>query len=501
MFHIDGQSPVGVMIDAGSAPVKLKMIDREGAMSSFEVCSMSAVEMAEAIKARKLSPVEIMEAVLTRIERLNPKVNAYCTLVGDSAREQAREAETMVMKGEKLGPLHGVPVSIKDLIFTKGIRTTGGSRIYQNFIPEQDAVVVERLKAAGAIIIGKTNTPEFGWVAITENRIFGATRNPWNLKLTTGGSSGGAAASVALCMGSLAIGSDGGGSIRIPASFCGVFGFKASFGRVPQYPDFPGWENLAHTGPITRTVKDAALAMEVIAGRDDRDFFSLSETGLHYLPFLGSGLKGLRVAWSRDLGYARVDPGVLKITEEAVKTFGTLGCIVEEASPPAESPERAFSTVVGVRLAAVLQQYLGEWREHMDPGLVRFVERSQDRLGMEYVRAELEEMKYRDAVRSFFERYDLLLTPTVAVPPFELGNYGVREVNGVKVSSLGWMAFTYPFNITRQPAASVPCGWTDDGLPAGPQIVGRRFDDVTVLKAAAALERALPWRDKHPPLD
>lgn len=470
-------------------------------MENLEICGMSAAEMAGAIKTRKLSPVEIMAAVISRIERLNPRVNAYCTLLAESAREQAREAETMVMKGEQLGPLHGVPVSIKDLIFTKGIRTTGGSRIYENFIPQQDAVVVERLKAAGAIIVGKTNTPEFGWVAITDNQLFGATRNPWNLEFNSGGSSGGAAASVALSMGPLAIGSDGGGSIRIPASFCGVFGFKPSFGRVPQYPGFPGWATLSHTGPITRTVEDAALAMEVIAGRDDGDRYSLPDTGLSYLQSLGTDLKGLRIAWSKDLGYAVVDPEVLKITEAAVRTFETLGASVEATSPGVGNPEGAFSTVVGVMVAAILQDKLEEWRDKIDPFLVRFIERNLDIPGTDYVQACLEHLEYWDGIRPFFEKYDLLLTPTLAVPPLELGKFGVSEIAGVKVSPLGWMPFTFPFNITGQPAASVPCGWTDGGLPVGLQIVGRRFDDGAVLKAAAAFEQAAPWAARRPPLD
>jgi len=470
-------------------------------MDNLEICYMPAVEMAEAIKTRRLSPVEIMDAVLSRIDRLNPKVNAYCTLVAESARKQAREAETMVMRGEELGPLHGVPVSIKDLIFTEGIRTTAGSRIYQNFIPQQDAIVVERLKAAGAIITGKTNTSEFGYVAITNNRLFGATSSPWNLECNAGGSSGGAAASVALGMGSLAIGSDGGGSIRIPASFCGVFGFKPSFGRVPQYPGFPGWETLSHTGPITRTVKDAALAMEVIAGRDDRDHFSLPDTELRCLPFLDAGLRGLKIAWSEDLGFATVDTRVLEITRAAVKAFSTLGSTVEAASPDVGSPEKSFSTVVGVSLAAVLQDKLEEWREQIDPVLARFIERNKDRLATEYAEARMEHVEYWNGMRSFFEKYDLLLTPTVAVPPLELGRIGVREINGVNVSPLGWMPFTYPFNITGQPAASVPCGWTDNGLPIGLQIVGRRFDDVTVLRAAAAFEQVSPWADRRPLLD
>ncbi len=470
-------------------------------MDNLEICWMSAVEMAEAIRTKKLSPVEIMDAVLSRIERLNPKVNAYCTLLAESASRQAREAETVVMRGEGLGPLHGVPVSIKDLIFTKGIRTTGGSKIYESFVPQQDAIVVERLKTAGAIVIGKTNTPEFGWMALTSNRLFGATHNPWNLEFHAGGSSGGAAVSAALGMGPLAIGSDGGGSIRIPSSFCGVFGFKPSCGRVPQGPGFPGWEGLSHTGPITRTVKDAALVMEVIAGRDDRDLISLPGTGLRYLTFLGDNLKGLKIAWSKDLGYAAVDPRVLKITEAAVKTFDILGSIVEVASPEVKNPEGAFSTVVGAMVAATLQDKMEEWREHIDPHLVRFIELSQGELATEYVQARQEQLQYWDGIQPFFEKYDLLLTPTVAVPPLAIDTFVVREIAGVKVSPLGWMSFTYPFNITGQPAASVPCGWTDDGLPIGLQIVGRRFDDVTVLRAAAAFEQASPWVDKRPPLD
>jgi len=465
-----------------------------------EICRMSLIEMADAIKSKRLSPVEIMDAALYRIEELNPKVNAYCTLVAESARKQAIEAETAVIRGEELGPLHGVPVSIKDLIFTKDIRTTGGSKIYENSIPQQDAIVVERLKAAGAIVIGKTNTSEFGWAAITHNPLFGATHNPWNPELAAGGSSGGAAASIALSMGSLAIGSDAAGSIRIPSSFCGVFGFKPSFGRVPQYPNFPGWETLSHIGPITRTVQDAALAMEVIAGRDDRDRFSLPDTGLRYLPFLNGDLKGLRIAWSQDIGYSIVDPQVLKVTEAAVKTFALLGSTIEAARPEFRSPEKAYSSYIGIRLGVVLQDKMEEWGDRIDARLARFVEQNRNKSATEYIRACFELLEYWGEIRPFFEKYDLLLTPTVAVSPFELNSYGPREIAGSKVSPLGWMPFTYPFNITGQPAASIPCGWTDDGLPIGLQIVGRRFDDVTVLRAAAAFEYALPWADRRPPL-
>lgn len=472
-------------------------------MDYLKICSMPVVEMVEAIKTKRLSPVEVMDAVLSRIERLNPKVNAYCTLVADSAREQAKEAETMVMTGEKLGPLHGVPVSVKDNIFTKGIRTTCGSKIYENFIPQQDSVIVERLKAAGAIIVGKTNLPEFGLMGVTDNLVFGETRNPWNLERTPGGSSGGAAASVALCMPPLAIGGDGGGSIRIPASFCGVFGHKPSLGRVPRYPviQADSFEDVAVSGPIARTVRDAALTLEVIAGRDERDRKTLPDTGLSCLPFLGGDLKGLKVAWSKDLGYAPVDPQVLKITEAAVKTFTTLGCTVEVANPEVRCPRGAFGIIASAAAAVDLQDKLEEWREQLWPNTLRLIEQYKDRLITDYGKAVLEQVEYWDGIWPFFEKYDLLLTPTVAVPPFELGKYEVTEIAGVKGEALDWIPFTWPFNLTGQPAASVPCEWTDDGLPVGLQIVGRRFDDVTVLKAAAAFEQAAPWIDKLPPLD
>jgi len=467
-------------------------------VNTYDICCTSVADTVQAIRTKRLSPVEITDAVLNRIEELNPRVNAYCTVASEDARRQATEAEAAVMSGDSLGPLHGVPVSIKDITFTKGIRTTGGSRIYEAFFPQDDAIVVERLKAAGAIILGKTNTSEFGWAAVTDNTLFGPTRNPWNPELTSGGSSGGAAASIAACMGALAIGGDGGGSIRIPASFCEVFGFMPSYGRVPQGPGFPAWETLSRTGPISRTVADAALAMEVIAGRDDRDRTSLPDTGFQCMAGLDGDIKILRIAWSRDLGYTTVDPQVVRVVEAAVKTFDRLSSGVEEAANLPANPEEHFSKVVGVNLAVFLEDKLAEWRDRIDPGLVRFAGVHRDITATEYLKARQEMNRYWDVIRPLFERYDLLLTPTVAVPPFEVGKYGMREVDGKKTSPLNWMAFTYPFNITGQPAASVPCGWTDEGLPVGLQIVGRRFDDLTVLRAAFAFEQASPWADRYP---
>jgi aspartyl-tRNA(Asn)/glutamyl-tRNA(Gln) amidotransferase subunit A len=483
---------------------KKHWILEEVAMNSLEICRMSAIAMRNAIRRKKLSPVEIVDAVLERIDRLNPRINAYCTLVPESARAEAKKAERKVMKDEPLGPLHGVPVSIKDLAFTKGIRTTGGSKMYEDFIPNEDAVFVERLKAAGAIILGKTNTPEFGWIGTTTNPIFGISYNPWNTDCTTGGSSGGAAAAVAACLGPLAQGSDGGGSIRTPSSFCGVFGMKPTLGRVPQSPGFPGlWEGLSVTGPITRTVRDAALMLTVMAGYDERDSYSIPQKAPHYLAaLLGEvSIKGLKVAWGSDLGYAEVDTRVLKITESAAKVFAQLGCKVDAAYPDAPDPQPAFSTQVSSAVAAQLYDELPKWGKYFDPGLAAFVERSKDILARDYVKARMRHLEYWGKIRVFFEKYDLLLTPVLAVPPFSASIYGPTEINGKRVPPIAWMPFTYPFNITGQPAASVPCGFTDDGLPIGLQIVGRKYDETTVFRAAAAFEQVKPWADKYPPLD
>lgn len=474
-------------------------------MDKQEICRMTALQLRKAIKSKILSPVEVVNTVLERISRINPKINAYCTLVPEQALTEAKEAEVKVMKGERLGPLHGVPVSIKDLAFTKGIRTTGGSKIYENFVPEQDAVFVERLKAAGAIILGKTNTPEFGWIAITTNPVFGVSRNPWNTKYTTGGSSGGAAAAVSACLGPIAQGSDGGGSIRIPSSFCGVYGLKPSFGRVPVGPDFPShlWEGLSVTGPITRTVSDAALMLDVMSGYDARDFYAIPQKGLRSLSAIRGevNLKGMKIGWTTDMGYAVVDKRIAKAVESAAKVFEELGCLVEQAHPEAGDPEAVFATQVASSVSAQLYDKLPQWGAQFDPALAAYVARSKDILAMDYVKARIRQLEYRTKIREFFEKYDLLLTPVLAVPPFPVGIYGPGEINGQKVSGIAWMPFTYPFNITGQPAASVPCGFTNDRLPIGMQIIGRKYDEVTVLKASAAFERARPWADKYPPID
>jgi aspartyl-tRNA(Asn)/glutamyl-tRNA(Gln) amidotransferase subunit A len=458
----------------------------------------SALELAAAIRAKQISPVEVAEAALARIEALNPRLNAFCLIARELALRDAHEAEIAVAKGEPVGPLHGVPFSLKDVIFTRGLRTTGGSRLFAEAQPEEDAIAVGRLRAAGGVILGKTNTSELGHKAVTDNPLFGVTRNPWNLEMTPGGSSGGAAAAVASGLGPIALGTDGGGSVRIPAAFCGVYGFKPSWGRVPQHPSFPGWEHVGVTGPITRTVRDAALTLDVIAGDDDRDRHSLPREAGSYVSACDDEIKGLHVAWTPDLGYATVDPAVQAICENAAAEFEGLGCHVEVVSPGWEDCEEIFRTIVAAQFYAHWSDQLPAQEGELDPTLVKFIRRGGAVSGRDYVLAMERVRAYWHEAQTFLARFDLLLTPTTAVAPFPAGASPPREIAGQDVSVLGWMPFTFPFNLTGQPAASVPAGVTDEGLPVGLQIVGRRNADRTVLAASAAYEAACPWSERRP---
>jgi aspartyl-tRNA(Asn)/glutamyl-tRNA(Gln) amidotransferase subunit A len=468
-------------------------------MDEAELCYRPATELARDIATRRLSPAEVVDMFLERIERLNPRLNAYCTLTADEARAAAKRAEAAVMRGDGLGPLHGVPVSIKDLIVTKGVRTTRGSKLYQEFVPDHDAPVVERLKAAGAIVLGKTNTPEIGWKGVTDNLVFGPTRNPWNLERTPGGSSGGASAQVAAGLGPIAVGTDGGGSIRIPSSFAGCFGLKPSFGRVPMYPPSPN-EPIAHTGPMTNYVRDAALTMNVIAGPDDRDRNSLPASDVDYLAACEGDLRGLRVAWSPDLGYASVEPEVLRAAEAAAHRFGGLGCELEAADLSWPNPLETWNSFFYGGIVGLVGDRFAEVRDLLDPGLAAIVEQCLHHRLLDYVKAQFARNAFWDTVRSFFERYDLLLTPTMPLGAFEIMRNTPSRVAGRLVEGLGWSFFTYPFNLTGQPAASLPCGFTADGLPIGLQIVGRRHADASVLRASAAFEAAAPWQGQRPEL-
>ncbi|HEX4836202.1 MAG TPA: amidase family protein [bacterium] len=463
---------------------------------------MTAADLAAAIRARRLSPREVTDAVLTQIERLNPATNAFCTVAADRARDDARSAEAAVMRGGPLGPLHGVPVSIKDLTPTRGIRTTFGSLAFADHVPAEDALIVERLRAAGTIILGKTNTPELGAGANTRNAVFGPTRNPWKLTHTCGGSSGGAAVALATGMGPLAQGSDLGGSLRIPASFCGVVGFRTSPGVVPIYPTPMAWDSLSITGPMARTVLDTALMLSVIAGPDARAPFSVPVEAARWVEAARRPeISGWRAAWSPDLGLQEVDAEVARIAGEAAAACVDLGCSVEKSHPNLAGAPEIIHTTRGARMAALYADLLPRWGETMNPHLVRNIEQGMTLTAEQWGRAEVARTALWHRVRAFFDRYDLLLTPTVAVRPFPVEMDYPAEINGRRVETyIDWFLLTYAITITGLPAISVPAGWTADGLPVGLQIVGRWRREDSVLRAAAGLEAARPWADRQPPV-
>lgn len=465
-------------------------------MPDDALCFVPATDLAAAIRSRRLSPVELIDAVLARIDRLNPRLRAYLTVTGEQARQAAQRAEAAVMRGDRLGPLHGVPVAIKDLSYTKGIRTTRGSLLYKDFVPDENHPVVERLLDAGAIIVGKTNTPEFGWKGATDNRFGPPCANPWDVERTPGGSSGGSAVAVAAGMAPVATGSDGVCSIRTPASFCAVFGLKPQYGRIPS--PTVGLD-VAHLGPMARTVRDAALMLNAVAGPDERDRQSLPASGVDYLAACDGGVAGLRVAWSADLGYLTVDPEVRAITTAAAARFASLGCTVEEADPAFTDPRHAIDVLFHGLLAGRYAAPLAEQGDLFDPALAATLVRYRDLGVAEIMQAQTEREQLWQQAWPLFARYDLLLTPTVACPPFGLNRFGPERIDGQPVEGWSWTAFTYPFNLTGQPAATVPCGWTAEGLPVGLQIVGRRYDEATVLRASAAFELAFPWADRTPP--
>ena len=441
------------------------------------------------------------QTVLERIERLNPRLNAYLTVDVDGAMQAARRAEEAVAKGADLGPLHGVPVSVKDLVCVKGLRTTFGSLLYRDNVPDHDAGAVERLRAAGAIIVGKTNTPEFGLMGTTENRLGEPCHNPWNLERTCGGSSGGAASAVAAGLGPLAVGTDGGGSVRIPSAFCGLFGLKPTYGRVPHHSDFGGWGTLSVTGPIARTVADAALMLDVMAGAHPEDAYSVPAPRRPFRRAMKGDLKGLRAAWSADMGYAVVDPEVRQMAEAAARRFADFGCVLEEDHPGIEDPisGRFYVDLAGTFTAAELEGLTAEQEALLAGYAITFRDYGRRVTGVQVVQANWSRWGLWARMRDFFRRYDLLLTPTLAVPAFPIGQEP-QVIDGRRVLPFGWSPFTTPLNLSGQPGASVPCGWTDGGLPVGLQIIGRPFEEATILRAAAAFEAAQPWAHRHPPL-
>jgi amidase len=472
-------------------------------MSDEELCFTQAAELVGLVRRRKVSPLEITRAVLTRIEKVNPPLTAYCTVAAEQALAAARRATAAVGKrGATLGPLHGVPVSIKDLTPTKGIRTTWGSKIFEHHVPDADGLVVERLKAAGAIVIGKTNTPEFGAGANTFNAVFGPSRNPWNPKLTCGGSTGGGAIALATGLGPLAQGSDLGGSLRVPAAFCGVVGFRTSPGCVPVWPNANAWDSYSVQGPMARTVSDAALMLSVIAGPDPRVPISYPVDPRALLTAVKRpSVRGLRIAWGGDLGITPLDHEVRRVTEATVAVFRRLGARVETGHPDFGDAAEIVRTSRGLAMVTRQEANLAKWRSVMQENLVKNTEQGLALTASEIARGDRLRTDLFHRVRQFMERYDLILTPTAPVPPFPLEmRSGPEEINGVRMTNyIQWALLTYAFTVINAPAISVPAGFTRDGLPVGLQIAGHWRDEVTVLRAAAAFEAAAPWAHVRPP--
>jgi amidase len=454
-----------------------------------------AVSLARLLKARKVSATEVVRAFIARIERVNPGLNAIVTVVPEQALAAAK---AMDRKREKPGPFYGLPIAYKDLVPTRGVRTTYGSRVYEKEIPEENHAIVDRLGAAGAILIGKTNTPEFGAGSQTFNEVFGATRNPYDLTKTCGGSSGGAAAAVAAGMLPFADGSDLAASLRNPGNYCNVVGFRPTPGRVPSWPAANTWDTLAVMGPIARTVADTAFLLSAMAGPDPRAPVSISEPGSVFRRPLKRNFRNIKIAWSRDLGGLPMDPRVNAALEPKLKALRDLGCAIEEAEPDFSGATESFETL---RAIGFLQKYgaLAEKHGETLKDTVRWnVEEGRRRSGADVARAEALRTQLFHRMRAFLERYEFLACPVNQLPPYPVEVEWPREIAGVPMGNyLDWMKSCYYITITGHPAISVPAGFTPDGLPVGLQIVGRYRDDFGVLQLAHAFESLTEtWKEK-----
>jgi aspartyl-tRNA(Asn)/glutamyl-tRNA(Gln) amidotransferase subunit A len=461
----------------------------------------TALDLRRLILTRQASPLEIVESTLRRIEALQPVLNPFVTVTPDLALDAARHAEQQVMGGDHAGSakclLLGLPLSIKDLTALKGVRFTSGSRTLADFIAPVDAPASERVKAHGASVVGKTTTTEFGCKPASDSPLTGVTRNPWNLQKTSGGSSAGAAASVAAGITPFALGTDGGGSVRIPSSFCGLFGIKAQFGRVPIYPA-AATPTLAHVGPMARTVRDAALLLSAVSGFDARDPASVAAEVPDYLGACDKSPKGLRIAWSPTLGYGRPVAEVVEIAGKSAQRFVELGCTVELVDKVFDDPIDLWMSEFYAGVGTRLKKPLAEHREIIDPAVAALLERALDQSIDQYYTRVFARYDFRERVRAFFNRYDLLITPTTPTPAFDLGRELPIEFEGENL--VAWVAYTYPINLCGFPAASVPCGFSRSGLPIGLHIISKPLHEPDILRAAAAFEAAQPWGDKRPPI-
>jgi amidase len=472
-------------------------------MAGRELGFTSAVELLRLYRARRVSPLEVMQALLARIDAVNPQVNAIVTLARDAALWNARRATAVLKRGAALPPLFGVPVAIKDVTPTAGIRTTHGSKLFEDHVPAEDALVVQRLREAGAIVLGKTNTPEFAFGPNTVNAVFGATRNPWDLTRTAGGSSGGSAAALATGMCPLAEGTDLGGSLRGPASFCGVVGFRTTPGLIPRVPSALAWDSYSVEGPMARTIADTALMLSVMAGPDDRAPLSYDvDTRQFATAVRAPSVRGWRIAWTHDLGgLVLVDDEVRALVEQAAGVFRSLGARVESACPDMSDVPEIVRLTRGALMVARHADKLPEHRAVLQAGLVENTEAGLALTAREIAEGELLRTRQWQRVREFLETRDVWLTPTMAVPPFPIEHPHVLEVNGQPVGrAMQRSHLTYAFSVLGLPAISIPCGFTRRGLPVGLQIVGKRRGEVAVLRAAAAFEAARPWSGRVPPV-
>ncbi len=467
-------------------------------MAKAELCFLTATELAQRIRTKALSCREVMETHIAQIERVNPQVNAVVTFLPEQALQQARAADETLAKGVEPGPLYGLPIAHKDLVLTKGIRTTLGSPIFKDFVPDQDEIIVERLRSAGAITIGKTNTPEFGAGSQTFNEVFGETLNPYDLTKTCGGSSGGAAVALACGMMPIADGSDLGGSLRNPASFCNVVGFRPSPGRVPTWPHRVGWFPLPVEGPMARTVQDVALLLSIMAGPDPRTPIAISESAERFRQPLERNFKDVRLAWSANLGGLPVAPQVTAAINAQRQTFLSLGCSIEEATPDFTDADEIFRVWRAWYFDLALGDLLPTHRHLMKDTVIWNIEEGTKLTGTQIGRAEKKRTELYHRIRQFLDRYEFLILPVSQVPPFDVKQRYVTEINGVKMATyLDWMRSCYFISITGLPAISVPCGFTPEGLPIGVQIVGRHHDDWGVLQLAHAFEQATGfWRQR-----
>src|SRR5215813_4323999 len=483
----------------GMAAMPLLQRGQQAQPSDSSVCFMGAIEVARLIQLKKLSAREALAAHLKQIERVNPKVNAIVTLAAEMAVESAAKADEMQARKENLGPLHGLPVAHKDLLESRGIRTTFGSPLYKDYIPDEDDIVVERMRRAGAITIGKTNTPEFGAGSQTFNKVFGATLNPYDLTKTCGGSSGGAAVALACGMVPVASGSDTGGSLRNPAAFCNVVGFRPTVGRVPNPKAAFAWSTLSTSGCLGRSVADLAFVLSTIAGPDSRVPLSISEPGELFARPLDRSFKGVRVAWFKDLGGVPFDPRIRAVVDRHLKTFESLGCIVEQAEPDFAPAEIAFRTLRAWNSANTYASRLHEHPDAFKDTLKREIEEGLRLTGMDLARAETAHGQLWRRFQAFLERYEYFVLPTTQLPAFDVNTPYPTEISGVKFDNyIDWMKSCWYISATGNPAASVPGGFTSEGLPVGVQIVGRDKADFSVLQLAHVFEHATGFGKKRP---